>query len=224
MPGAYRTAVARTIFQSAPPPSPTRPPSDLTARVLGAITPRWWPRLFVSVRSSNENANEMTAPAPTRGGGDRGRPPTREEGVVPTLSSRRLSSHDRCQPWICFSMTLISAVIFAYWRARASRLNRAAFRSRWSSRPAETFAAIHLASFRNRCKKIDPPVSRITLDRNYVRYPLIGCLLVRRRRHIHRVADLGGDLQAQAYKGAARNASITIQSAFTTAHPHVNMP
>jgi hypothetical protein len=106
---------------------------------------------------------------------------------------------------------------------RHSRVQLADFEVGGRHRPAEKFAAIRLASFRNR-KKIDPPVSRITLDRNYVRYPLIGCLLVRRRCHIHRVADLGGDLQAQAYKGAARNASITIQSAFTTAHPHINMP
>ena len=40
-------------------------------------------------------------------------------------SSRRLSLHDRCQAWICFAMVVISAVVFAYCRARASRLNRA---------------------------------------------------------------------------------------------------
>jgi hypothetical protein len=60
-------------------------------------------------------------------------------GPMPGISSsRRLSSHDRCQPWICFSMTLISAVIFAYWRARASRLNRAATGMRSSRALART--------------------------------------------------------------------------------------
>jgi hypothetical protein len=60
-------------------------------------------------------------------------------GPMPGISSSRwLSSHDRCQPWICFSMTLISAVIFAYWRARASRLNRAATGMRSSRALART--------------------------------------------------------------------------------------
>ena len=48
-------------------------------------------------------------------------------GPMPGISSsRRLSSHDRCQAWMCFSRTLISALITAYCRARTSRLNRAA--------------------------------------------------------------------------------------------------
>ena len=60
-------------------------------------------------------------------------------GPMPGISSsRRLSSHDRCQAWICFSMVLISAVVFAYCRARASRLNRAIAEMRSSSAFAMT--------------------------------------------------------------------------------------
>ena len=55
-------------------------------------------------------------------------------GPTPGISSsRRLSSHDRCQAWMGFSMAPISAVTFAYWRARTSRLNRAAGGIRSSS-------------------------------------------------------------------------------------------
>jgi len=55
-------------------------------------------------------------------------------GPTPGISSSRLlSSHDRCQAWMRFSMAPISAVTFAYWRARTSRLNRAAAGMRSSS-------------------------------------------------------------------------------------------
>jgi len=48
-------------------------------------------------------------------------------GPTPGISSsRRLSSLDRCQAWMRFSMATISALTTAYWRARMSRLNRAA--------------------------------------------------------------------------------------------------
>jgi hypothetical protein len=48
-------------------------------------------------------------------------------GPTPGISSsRRLSSHERCQAWIRFSMATISSLTAAYWRARTSRLNRAA--------------------------------------------------------------------------------------------------
>jgi len=48
-------------------------------------------------------------------------------GPMPGISSSRwLSSHERCQAWIRYSMTPISAVVAAYWRARTSRLNCAA--------------------------------------------------------------------------------------------------
>src|SRR6516225_10632030 len=44
-------------------------------------------------------------------------------GPMPGISSsRRLSSHDRCQAWMCFSIAPISLVITAYWRAKTSRL------------------------------------------------------------------------------------------------------
>ncbi len=55
-------------------------------------------------------------------------------GPTPGISSsRRLSSLDRCQAWMRFSMVPISAVTFTYWRARTSRLNRAAAGMRSSS-------------------------------------------------------------------------------------------
>src|SRR5262245_44755549 len=48
-------------------------------------------------------------------------------GPTPGISSsRRLSSLERCQAWIRFSMAKISSLIAAYWRARMPRLNRAA--------------------------------------------------------------------------------------------------
>jgi hypothetical protein len=48
-------------------------------------------------------------------------------GPTPGISSsRRLSSLERCQAWIRFSMAMISVLTSAYWRARTSRLNRAA--------------------------------------------------------------------------------------------------
>src|SRR6516225_1743609 len=48
-------------------------------------------------------------------------------GPTPGISSsRRLSSLERCQAWMRFSMATISALTTAYWRARTSRLNRAA--------------------------------------------------------------------------------------------------
>ena len=55
-------------------------------------------------------------------------------GPTPGISSsRRLSSHDRCQAWIRFSMTPISAAVAAYCRASTSRLNRATAGMRSSS-------------------------------------------------------------------------------------------
>ena len=55
-------------------------------------------------------------------------------GPTPGISSRRrLSSQERCQAWMRFSIAPISAVMATYWRARTSRLNRAAAGMRSSS-------------------------------------------------------------------------------------------
>jgi hypothetical protein len=53
-------------------------------------------------------------------------------GPTPGISSsRRLSSLERCQAWIRFSIATISALTTAYWRARMPRLNRAATGGKW---------------------------------------------------------------------------------------------
>jgi hypothetical protein len=64
-------------------------------------------------------------------------------------SSRRLSSHERSQAWIRFSMVTISAPTAAYWRARTSRLNRAAagMRSSCSSATISSSSAVPLRPF-----------------------------------------------------------------------------
>src|SRR5262249_35425031 len=51
-------------------------------------------------------------------------------GPTPGISSsRRLSSLERCQAWIRFSIATISALTAACWRASTSRLNR----GRWNA-------------------------------------------------------------------------------------------
>src|SRR5262245_45151431 len=71
-------------------------------------------------------------------------------GPTPGISSsRQLSSLERCQAWIRFSMATISDLIAAYWRARTARLNRAAagMRSSCSSAMISSSFAVPLRPF-----------------------------------------------------------------------------
>ena len=71
-------------------------------------------------------------------------------GPTPGISSsRRLSSHERCQAWIRASMATISALTAAYWRARMPRLKRAAagMRSSCSSAMISSSSAVPLRPF-----------------------------------------------------------------------------
>ena len=71
-------------------------------------------------------------------------------GPTPGIcSSRRLSSLERCQAWMRFSIAPISAAIAACWRARTSRLNRAAagIRQSFSSAMILNSSAVPLRPF-----------------------------------------------------------------------------
>src|SRR5262249_22043996 len=69
-------------------------------------------------------------------------------GPTPGISSsRRLSSLERCQAWMRFSIATISALTPLYWRASTSRLNRAAagMRSSCSSAASAALPLDHVA-------------------------------------------------------------------------------
>src|SRR5262249_47488691 len=127
-------------------------------------------------------------------------------GPTPGISSnRRLSSHERCQAWMRFSMATISALTTVYWRAR-----KAEPRDRWNaiivlvSNDPEQFCRAIAALSADNAELGHVPTDRIRQHRSLTNQKLPAAmqhqarlLLFRLRRYKahrrprHRLADCG---------------------------------